>query len=440
MNPCLRTLLFCIQLLCLLLLCFSCSSSGQSDPDSDTSHGQQTSSDSGQDTGDSDTNIKDSVTGNSKEDSLATDACDVGTFNCDRDILMRCDNGKWQAWNDCTVTNARCTVVFGEYKCVGETATEDTENTDTDTATDDTRDTQSNDTDDTSVHTDTSDTATDTSDTATDTSDTATDTSDTATDTSGHDETTDSATVTETDVFEGTDSVTDGTDSGTDASQCDGDGVDCYEECWDCALETPICKPKVTACMADNNCKTYYDCKEAVCCQGTNDCLTGEAWLDCLATCRADNHISDGAVELFDAIDTCVACTVCEQSCAHNLWDEWSRCADPEDMNTIDTPCYADEAEKGEYSCFSWAGWGGGPCTQKVNTCKSNPACVALELCVNESWSDDLWMEIQDECFADAGPVAQAAYWDYMQCIYCDACDRACLKDAGSKNCEEYNK
>ena len=407
-----------ILLLCLLMPCLSCGSSGGGDRDSDTGEDQtreyETSFDSLGEVSDSAADENDSGTAELPEDTSVKADCEANSFSCDGDVLMACENGKWKAWNDCTVTNARCTVVYGEYQCVGATEIRDSENTDSNTASRDSEDaidTQSDIPDDTSVDSDTSSIAD-----------------------------TQSTTDSETATLSGTDSATvSDSDSGAEM-QCDGDDVDCYEECWDCALETDTCKPAVDACMADVNCKTYYDCKEAVCCQGTHDCLTGDDWISCLATCRAANNVSGVAVELFDAIDYCVACNVCEQSCSRNLWDEWSRCADPDEINRVDVPCYAEDAEEGQYACFSWAGWGGGPCTQQVNTCKGDPVCVALEWCIAETWDYDDWQQRQDQCFADAGEQVESAYWDYMQCIYCDACDIACLKDAGSKNCDEYDK
>jgi hypothetical protein len=63
---------------------------------------------------------------------------------------------------------------------------------------------------------------------------------------------------------------------------------------------------------------------------------------------------------------------------------------------------------------------------------------VNLDKCINDSWSDPNWASIQEQCFYDAGAATEAKYWAWMQCIYCDACDIACERDAGSKNCKEY--
>ena len=51
----------------------------------------------------------------------------------------------------------------------------------------------------------------------------------------------------------------------------------------------------------------------------------------------------------------------------------------------------------------------------------------------------DDWNARQVTCFEEAGTAAEDMYWAYMQCMYCDACNIACLMDACSKNCDEYD-
>ena len=102
--------------------------------------------------------------------------------------------------------------------------------------------------------------------------------------------------------------------------------------------------------------------------------------------------------------------------------------------NTPDSPCYNEDADDGEVSCFTWASTTG-PCSQAASACNTDSACSDLDACILDSWSSPDWMSIQEICFEFASMAAETLYWNYMQCIYCDVCDVACKRDAGSKNC-----
>ncbi|MBN2341986.1 MAG: hypothetical protein JXX29_21825 [Deltaproteobacteria bacterium] len=231
------------------------------------------------------------------------------------------------------------------------------------------------------------------------------------------------------------DSDTDSDSDGDIGSECDGTDVDCYSGCWGCALQTP-CASTVEACLADSSCSAYYQCKEDVCCNGNNDCLTGTDWEECMANCANSTSATTAALDLYKDIDKCVACDACSYSCGVVEKADFAMCADAGDVNCPTCPCYAEQATGDETACFSWAGWGG-PCDSARAACKNNSDCSDLETCINDSWASDDWASIQTQCFSDYASVEQL-YWDYLQCIYCDACDLACAQDASSKHCDEY--
>ncbi len=102
--------------------------------------------------------------------------------------------------------------------------------------------------------------------------------------------------------------------------------------------------------------------------------------------------------------------------------------------NFVDSPCYDEDADDGEVSCFTWASTTG-PCSEAASACNTDSACSDLDACILDSWSSPDWKSIQEICFENASMAAETLYWNYMQCIYCDVCDVACKRDAGSKNC-----
>jgi len=253
----------------------------------------------------------------------------------------------------------------------------------------------------------------------------------------------DGDTDTDADTDADTDSDTDAdTDSDSDSdpqggSECDGADLDCYSDCWGCALNSTQCAPALEACMNDSTCSDYYTCKEEECCGGNSDCLTGDEWETCMAGCADSTGATEATKDLYADIDKCVACDACSISCAQNQKEDFAMCADAGKVNTVDNPCYDEDATGDEVACFSWAGWGG-TCTAATSACKGDDACTELESCVNDTWAFEDWEAQQEVCFETAGAAATDLYWGYMQCIYCDACDVACAKDAGSKNCDEY--
>jgi hypothetical protein len=255
----------------------------------------------------------------------------------------------------------------------------------------------------------------------------------------GTDNTTSSVTSVETDT--GT-PAEDQTDSDTREvivipNDCDGDDVDCYTECWGCASANVTCLPTLEDCLSDTRCAVYFTCLSDSCCSGGSDCVTGERWDDCKAGCAGAADATKDTLALYNNIDMCVACDVCAISCAQNESRDFAICATPEEMNTADNPCYAEDADTGEVACFSWANQVG-PCTEFTNICMMDDDCQELDRCIIESWSDPDWALIQEECFAAAGSAAEENYWHWMQCVYCDACSVACAIDAGSKRCDEY--
>ncbi len=228
------------------------------------------------------------------------------------------------------------------------------------------------------------------------------------------------------------------TNADTDADAdmvCDGADVDCYSSCWGCGLAM-ICDYAVEACLSDDGCSAFYQCRSESCCGGTNDCLTGDALAACMTECEDVLGITEYSKDLYMDIEACIVCDACPLSCGVNEFQDVTMCSGLPSINCPTCPCYADEAAEGEIACFSWAGWGG-PCTDAQNACHENPDCAALETCINESWQSDDWQNIQAICFADYADVEEL-YWAYVQCIYCDACNLTCITDASTKKCDEY--
>ena len=240
-----------------------------------------------------------------------------------------------------------------------------------------------------------------------------------------------------------TDADSDGdTDSDSDSdpivTECDGADLDCYKDCWGCAESSDTCKPMVEDCMSDEICAAYYQCKLEDCCDEENNCLTGDDWESCMGNCSEQANLTVEAYSLYAAIDKCVACDACAISCGQNEKDDFAMCAEPDQINSVDNPCYDEDATDDEVACFSWAGWGG-PCSWAVKQCKANEACAQLEEDINATWDFDDWSARQDELWQNTSKEVEGLYWAYMQCIYCSACDVACLTDAGSKHCTEYD-
>ena len=227
------------------------------------------------------------------------------------------------------------------------------------------------------------------------------------------------------------------TDSDTDY-ECDGYDKDCYAECWGCGLIEPQCTSAIENCLIDDSCGLYFECLEHECCNiGWGNCLIGDEWDECSEACAIQVEATPQTIAKYDAITECVACDACAVSCG-NTGDFDELCGQQsQEPNTPESPCYAEDAEEGETACFSWAGWGG-PCTQVVADCQSDPLCQELDQCYWESWSDPNWLQIQQDCEAAAPSNVVEKFWAYRQCIYCDACDVACARDAGSMRCDEY--
>lgn len=317
-------------------------------------------------------------------------ACTDDVSRCNGLMLERCVNGRWQPWDDCSVYGQRCTVLEGVFQCAGHIAV-DTNDTGTDAATDSSDTTPEG---DTATHRDTSDT------------DSATDATDTE-------------------------------DVDTNDTSCDGEDVDCYTECWGCGLTSLTCQPALEACLTDNRCAAFYQCRIDACCDGGRDCLTGEEWEECIADCKDSVEATADTLDLYRNIDKCIACDACAISCGENESLDFAMCASADKVNSEGNPCYTEDAEAGEVACFGWAGWGG-PCTAAADACRNDRDCDALDRCINSSWSEPNWASIQEQCYYDAGTAAESRYWAWMQCIYCDACSVACAMDAGSKRCDEY--
>lgn len=219
---------------------------------------------------------------------------------------------------------------------------------------------------------------------------------------------------------------------------CDGKTVDCYKECWDCALAGAVCRPALTACLTDTGCNAFYECMDQVCCDNDNTCLTGDAWMDCIETCSITAGATEETFSLYRDIERCVACDVCEISCGQNKAEDFAMCTDV--GYEPDVHCYQEEAEPGETACFTWAVEG--PCADVNDACRADDRCEELDRCVADSWSEpdakENWEEIQEPCFATAGQDATDKYWAWMQCIYCDACDIPCARDAVYRKCDTY--
>ncbi|MBN2341826.1 MAG: hypothetical protein JXR45_10060 [Deltaproteobacteria bacterium] len=217
--------------------------------------------------------------------------------------------------------------------------------------------------------------------------------------------------------------------------ECDGEGMDCYSECLPCAAYS-VCFEPIDLCLIDNGCEEYLNCALDNCCENEAECLSKSTSSSaCLSECVQEYHTSADSVALFNNIGACMVCTACSYSCGTLHPGDFPMCTG-DGVNTPTNPCYAEQATLGETACFSWAGWGG-PCTDAQNACHDNAECAELEVCINDSWSDDNWQNLQAICFATY-PNGEELYWAFMQCIYCDACDLACAADAQSKHCDEY--
>ncbi|MBN2339923.1 MAG: hypothetical protein JXX29_06620, partial [Deltaproteobacteria bacterium] len=327
-------------------------------------------------------------------------------------MVVICSGGQWIDWDNCDVAGRTCTVLSGDYQCVDNVFTDADADTDSDSDADSDADSDS------------------------DVDGDADSDADSDTDVDGD---ADSDADSDTDVDGDSDSDSDSdADSDTDytlGSECDGYDVDCYTSCWGCSLQNE-CAHTVEACLSDSGCNALYECKELVCCNGSNDCLTGTAWDMCMAECAGAVGATSSTYDLYNEIERCVACDACAYSCGVMEAMDFAMCKSPEEINCPTCPCYMEEITAGETACFSWAGWGG-PCTSETAACKSNSRCVDLEACYNEAWSSDDWQSIQADCFSTYAD-AEDLFWAYQQCIYCDACDLACAPDAGTKNCDEY--
>ena len=354
---------------------------------------------------DSATEVDDSATTSAAVDS---GGCIPESLSCDGNMLMRCINGAWQQYDDCAFYGKKCTVLQGEFQCVSTTSGADTAS---DSDFDSDAGAHSTGGSDAGMWTDSESGVTTVDDTDT--------------------------IIASSDTGRGTDVAVDTNTELIEFGECDGPNVDCYTDCWLCALNSATCRPVLEECMLDVSCASLYDCTDQVCCGGNDNCLTGDDWKECFSSCAEDANASDNTMAIYSAIDKCVACDACAISCGENESADFAMCVDASGINTPGNPCYEEDAEDGETACFSWAGWGG-PCSTAVTNCKNDDACGDLDSCINDTWQYDDWSARQDVCFEDAGPAAEALYWAYMQCIYCDACDVACLRDAGAKRCDEY--